>query len=118
MLWLLCIGLFKMARIERRFYKSVASNSYETDDYTPANGETLDLEQVGGNGSITPNTSIQITWDPGGAQEEIIFSTHGDATQNITNKKLTGDGTRKLRIKLVNDQEASDVLGAFWIGSN
>lgn len=102
-------------RIERRKYLCISASSTVTDEYTPASGTTLLVEEVGGNASISPDTIIKIVWDDGGAAEEIIFSTHGDATHMIQ-KQYTGDGSKKLTIKLTNNLTETDCIGGYWKG--
>ena len=106
-----------MPTVERRFYKLVSSNSSEVDDYILANGDTLEISDVGGNAGLSEDSVIQIIWNPGGADEEIILATHGDASQEIFSKSFAGDGTKKLRIKLTNDKSVSDYIGGYWIGA-
>lgn len=103
-----------MAGIERRFYKMMSAASSENDDYVIASGVILDIREVGGNAAAVASTEVSIIWDPAGANE-ILMSTHGDALQSIQ-KSVTGDGSKILRIRLVNDQLSSDTLGAFWRG--
>jgi hypothetical protein len=104
-------------RKEKRFYTSVAASSIEAFEYTVPNGSILTIEKVGGNASISPETVVQIIWDEGGAQEGILLSTHGDAVQDIyCCGGLVGDGTRKLKIKLKNDQDVADIMGGFYMG--
>jgi hypothetical protein len=99
--------------INHRFYKLVSASTSETLDYTPANNEKIVIVNAGGDCSNTPDTNICIVWDPGGAQQEIILSTYRDAKHENIGKEFTGDGTRVLRINLVNDLGEATYLGGF-----
>lgn len=101
--------------VERLFYRSVSAASSQNDDYVVPSGKTLNLTQVGGNASAVPSTEVAIIWDPAGANE-LIYMTHGDGIVNIASKNLAGNGTKVLRIRLINDQLSSDSLGGFWKG--
>ena len=102
--------------INHRLYKLVAASSQETDDYIPANGEEIVVVNAGGDSSNTPDSSVCIVWDPGGAQQEIILSTYRDAKHHNISKVFTGDGTRVLRIQLANDLNEATYLGGFVQG--
>jgi len=106
-----------MARqgIEKRFYKSFSALSTQDSDYVVPNGKTLNVLEIGGNAAQKPTTTVVITWDPGGAQEQILFSTVGDASQNI-NMDFIGDGTRKMRISLNNQDTVAQILGGYYLG--
>ena len=105
-----------MSRIYREKYANVPANDTVTEDYTPANGENLQMCCAGGNAALTPDTVAAVIWDEGGAAEKVLFSTHGDFEKSCADL-LTGDGSKKLRIKLVNNQDTSDYLGAYWRGA-
>ena len=99
--------------INQRFYKNVDSSSSESLDYTPANGEKFVVMRAGGNSADNPDTNICIVFDPGGASQEIIFSTYHDSIHENINKEFTGDGVKVLRIILTNDLTESSYLGGF-----
>jgi hypothetical protein len=99
--------------INQRFYKLVSASSSENLDYTPANDEKIIVVNAGGDCSNTPETSVCIVWDPGGSEQEIILSTYRDAKHHSIGKEYTGNGTRKLRINLVNDLGEATYLGGF-----
>ena len=104
-----------MAKTKRRFYRQVPANSSEVDEFIP-NAGTFYISKLGGNAGASPATSVQIIWDYQGA-EEILLSTHGDANHQV-DVEVVGDGVKTLAIKLINDQQTSDVLGGFWTGSD
>lgn len=103
-----------MKQYEQRNYRSVSGVSSNNLDYVPANGETVYLSEIGGNASGTGGTSIQVIWDPNGANE-IIFVTRGDSIQK-TFKQFTGDGSKILRVRLINNDITSAVIGGYVIG--
>ena len=98
---------------EHRYYAAVTGNTTSTSDYTPANGEELSLEILGGDASQSTDVKIEITWDPAGTPE-LLFSTHG-SNQCHTTKVFTGNGTKVLRISLVNDSDVTETIGGFVI---
>lgn len=104
-----------ITQIHKRIYKQVDDNSSENLDYVPAAGETLHMLSGSGHAGTSPDTVSCLIWDPGGAQEEIIFCTHGDTSENLEGLSYEGDGTRIMRIRLTNDQQVADLLGANWI---
>lgn len=102
--------------MERRYYKEVAANTTDTDEYIPASGKVVYFKRFGGSGSSVPATIIKIIWDYGGT-ETLLFSTHGNFIDEPSEEvSITGDGTKKLTIVLINDQAESDALGGFWNG--
>lgn len=98
-----------------RKYQSVAANTVVNYDYTPPSGEVIEFTEIGGNATNEPYVNVCIIWDPGGAQEEILMSCYQDATQKVV-RGFTGDGTRKLRIKLDNQTLNTKVIGGYVIG--
>lgn len=104
-----------MAKTEKRFFKNVEANTSETDEFIPPTG-TFFISQLGGNGGANTDTVVAIIWDYGG-DDEVLFCTHGDSNQ-LVNIELTGDASKKLVIKLINDQGSDDFLGGFWTGSD
>jgi hypothetical protein len=107
-----------MARVSDRLYQSVASSSSETSDFVVANGKVLTVYTVGGDAGASPDTVVEVTWDPGGGEEQCLFITHGSASHDLRNQglKFNGDGSKKIRITITNDQTEADSLGAFWEG--
>jgi hypothetical protein len=98
----------------RRHYIEVAASSSSDDDYTVPNGKTLEMISVGGNAASSPDTEVCVVWDPGGAQEEVVFVTHGDDQQDLSGVSYVGDGTRIMRIRLINDEASAEALGGWW----
>lgn len=103
-----------MAAFERKYYKTVSTLNTDTDDYIITNGSKLSLIQLGGNSVFTSDVYIQVVWDPDGSPE-ILYSTYGSNVRN-TIIELTGDGSKKLQIKLVNNSLTSHVMGGFYLG--
>ncbi len=97
----------------RPYYKSVASLGLETDTYSIPSGKKLRIMQIGGNAGSSPDTLVCIMYDQGGANEEIIFSTHGDGNPPI-DRTLDGDTT--LKIILDNDTASAESMGGYWNG--
>lgn len=103
-------------KIDERFYKNVAASGVPREDLTPGVGETLEILEMGGNADQTTDTVVMIVWDLGGAQEEIIFSTHGDDHQKLI-KSFTGDGSKKMSIVLNNRKASIKTIGAWYTGA-
>jgi len=97
--------------LDTRFYVSVSANDSEVDDCTPDNGKIVCIYEVGGNGCASHDVKVQITFGT-----EILFSTHGDAVHK-TSICLTGDGSKKLSISLINDSDVAETIGGFYKGT-
>lgn len=106
-----------MAGVGEKLFANVTASGSETKDYTVPNGEILAIRRFGGNAGLSPDTVVALIWDEGGGDEEVIFCTHGDADIVLDSPiEKAGDGSKKLRIKLINDQTSDDFLGGFWCG--
>jgi hypothetical protein len=88
----------------------------ETQDYIPANGETVLFINLGVSSSAIPDTLVCIIWDPDG-DNEIIVSSYGEVYQTNVEVQKVGDGVKKVRICLQNDLTEPAYLGAFWQGT-
>ena len=104
-----------MGSINKRFYKNVAANTADEFECIPSNGAVVHFYEFGGNAGLSPDTVCEIWWDKGGTDEELLFVTHGDAIHSVSVKK-TGDGSKKITMRLVNDQGNADTLGVFMKG--
>ena len=101
--------------------KYAAVDASTTDDaggVVITNGQTISIFKVRGNGS-DPNAYFILAWDWGGAAEKILASTRGDIDLTLdpsnTNNQVTGNGTKKLSIILVNDSVVtSQIIGGAW----
>ena len=101
--------------------KYAAVDASTTDDaggVVITNGQTIAIFKVRGNGS-DPNAYFILAWDWGGAAEKILASTRGDIDLTLdpsnTNNQVTGNGTKKLSIILVNDSVVtSQIIGGGW----
>lgn len=105
-----------MAKVNERFYGCVPANTSISQAYTPANNTFLSIDEVGGSAGIIIDTSVQIWWDKGGAEEDLIFSSHGDSIQHEIGVKKTGDGIKKVEIILTNDLGQQDCIGGYFKG--
>lgn len=103
-----------MLAVEQRYYKSVASLETDQQDYTIANGEILNLREIGGNGNGANTTRVEIIWDPDG-ENTLIFATNGSIAQS-TILQFMGDGSKVLRIKLINNDVSSRTIGGYYVG--
>lgn len=103
-----------MSSIYRRFFSQVSATTTDTDTYTPANGQTILVKACGGEAGSSPDTTCVIVWDEGGGEEKVIYATHNSSRDDSLTEEFTGDGSKTLKIKLINDQTTSDYLGAWW----
>ena len=89
---------------------TVPSNSTVTHDYSVDNGKKVIIRQFAGNACFNSSVKVEITFG-----DEVLFVTHGESIWNI-DKELTGDGTKKVRISLVNDSDFAETIGGYWMG--
>lgn len=102
--------------IKRSYYATVTKNSSSESTYTPANGEIVIIRKVVTHPDLSGYTRIKIVWDDGGASEQILMMSYDDAEQLLIDTAVTGDGTKTLKIKLINDFSEDTELGGFWDG--
>jgi hypothetical protein len=102
--------------LSRRFYTSVDASTVVKDDYVPANGEVLEIVKLGGNSAYDMHIHVEIIWDADTVNARMLMSTHGDFLQDdVIGEVLTGDGVKKLQIKLSNHTLGDGhPIGAFW----
>ena len=93
------------------FFKSVAAGTDEVFEYTPEQGEEISVGVAWGEASISPDTLVDICWDEGGAESQIIYATHSSGRNDLVNFTATGNGTRKLKLRLTNLMQTAEVLG-------
>lgn len=94
-----------------KHYKTVVGNTKDTLETTIPNGETWRLGQWVGSANPTRDTYVALVWDMGGASEEYLALTHTSEKHDI-GKEITGDGSKKISICLVNDTADTETLGA------
>lgn len=92
-------------------YELVGALGRVVKDQVPASGKTWEIVRFVGTAAYLPMTAAKLVWDFGGAGEEIIAATHGDANLDLV-RQVVGDGTKKLSIVLENDDASAQVLGA------
>ena len=109
------IDAFPAGSFETRKYGSVAAYSSVTEDYTVTNAKELSLHEMGADAVNSADIKVEIFWDAAGANT-LLFVTHGSNVER-TLQKLTGNGTKVLRIKLTNDSAQSESIGGYWIGN-
>lgn len=91
-------------------YETVAALGRVVKDQVPANGKTWEIVRFVGSAAYLSTTAVKLVWDAGGAGEEVIASTHGDANLELV-RQVVGDGTKKLALVLENDASAAQSLG-------
>ncbi len=91
-------------------YESVAALGRVTKDQVPASGKTWEVVRFAGSAAYSPETSVKLVWDLGGAGEEVIAATHGGANIELV-RQVVGDGTKKLALVLENDSLSARTLG-------
>lgn len=100
--------------IEQRFYKSVSANTVDTQDYVVTDTFTFTMKEIGGNSAKEPTCRVEVIWDPAGANQ-LLMATTGDTVQS-SNLTFLGNGTKVLRIRLVNDDSVARTMGAYYLG--
>ena len=96
-----------------RFFKSVAANSTDEQDYVPTNGQLIDVAICWGESGATPDTAICIVWDASGVNT-LLYSTHNSGIDSYVDTQVTGDGTKAITLKLINNSDAAVTMGAGW----
>ena len=91
-------------------YEAVPALGRVVKDQVPANGKTWEIVRFVGSAAYLALTTVKLVWDQGGAGEEVIASTHGDANLELV-RQVVGDGTKKLALVLENDAPAAQMLG-------
>ncbi len=91
-------------------YESVAALGRVVKDQVPANGKTWEIVRFVGSAAYLPETAVKLVWDLGGAGEEVIASTHGDANVELV-RQVAGDGIKKLALVMENDSLSARILG-------
>jgi hypothetical protein len=94
------------------FYRDVGAQDELTSDWVVPDGEMWEIINFCGSAAYLDDTVVSLVFDPTGANE-IIVCTHGDANLS-PNRKVTGNGTKVLRIVLTNDTSVPRILGASW----
>ena len=102
--------------IEIREYHSVASLTTANYDYVVPDGAAITLSTLGGSSPTANSFSyMAIIWDPVGANQ-ILFSTYSAGFQQ-SSMSFAGDGTKVMRIQLVNnDPVSARILGGYYAG--
>ena len=104
-----------MSIISKRLFSEVAANSTDSHTYTVPAGKRLLIKTLHGQASATPDTVVYIIVDDGGANEDILFTTHTSGLETLATY-LEIDENLEVKIVLVNDQGTSDYLGGSWTG--
>lgn len=102
-------------RIEKRFYQTVSAASSSTSDWTIPNNSKFYMDRVGGNSSVVQDVKVEVVWDPVSANE-ILFATHSSSEQKVEDREFVGDGSKVIRIKLTNDTQQAETIGAVYAG--
>jgi hypothetical protein len=91
--------------------KNVGATSTDWTDYVVPAGKTIRVIRCRGAATHQGNTSVAAVWDRGGAPE-LLFLTYGDGDWPMT-REFTGDGAKKISIRLKNASAASADLAGF-----
>lgn len=91
-------------------YETVPGLSRVAKDQVPGNGKTWEIVRFVGAGAYVPETAVMLVWDRGGAGEEVLASTHGDANVEMV-RQVAGDGVKKLALVLENDGPVGFAMG-------
>ncbi len=107
--------MIRQPNIKKRLYKKIPALDDDFHEYTIPDGKKITILGVGGSASITPDTSVLIWFDKDGGSEELLFSTHSEASQENLSLEYSGDG-KKIRIEIINATASEDYLGGYWMG--
>lgn len=97
-------------------YMAVSANTTDSSaTYTPANGEKVHINMLSGDAAMSNDVKVCVVWDT-----TCIFSTHNSNTQiappGETLYEITGDGSKVLKIDLVNNTDQTETIGARVMG--
>ena len=101
------LGVAPRIKYSETKYMKVSANTTDSSGGTVIpNGEHISVYRFRANGA-DPSAYVILAWDYGGAAEKIFASTKGDIDiyfdVSIDDHHLTGDGSKKLQIIIVND---------------
>ena len=96
-----------------RCFTLVGPNSEEVSSYTPAIGEILRVAVCYGESGNSPDTVAVVVWDEAG-DNVVLYSTHQSGIDDRVGFVVTGDGIKKLDVKLINSSDTAVHLGAGW----
>lgn len=96
-----------------RYFAEVPGNTVLTKPFTPANGEELAIDICYGQSGNSPDTVVAIIWDEP-TDNVVLYCTHQSGLDNHVNFSVTGDNTKKIEIKLINNSDTAIFLGAGW----
>jgi hypothetical protein len=98
----------------KSIFQSVPATSTTYEDQTIPNGDTWKIQKATGSAAFTADVHVLLVWDRGGAGEEILFATHGEA-QSVLDRDLVGDGVKILSIVLENNSLDAQVIGGSYV---
>ena len=103
---------YSKPNLHASFYESVAAYDSEQHDTVVPSGETWTVLEFVGSAAYVATTTVRLVWDPDGTPI-VLATTHGD-TRIVLEEEITGDGSKKLSIVLLNDTGSSQDLGGQW----
>jgi len=95
--------------------EEVASSTEEYDVYTPADGETVIIQEFYGEGAFTQNSAVCLKWNYNtstGAYDDLLWSVKG-ASKMGESKTVVGDGTKKLAVTCDNGEDGAVMMTAY-----
>ena len=104
-----------MSFIRDHCFKEVSAYTQSAKETLIPDGETWEIQLFVGSAAYLAETVVKLVWDFGGANAEVISSTHGDTTIPVV-KTLVGNGAKKLAIVLCNDSGNAQILGGAFEG--
>lgn len=94
--------------VRKELIQLVSAYSNEVLEYTPGNGVTFEIYEMGGAAVYNEEVKVEIKFGT-----DVLFVTHGDLIIKLR-KQLTGDGSKKIIIKLTNDSSTSETLLGYY----
>lgn len=95
---------------ENRIYKSISTvtTDTESESWTLGDGVEINIFEMGLSSSGSSDVCVTIMWGT-----EILFSTYGEMKREC-DIKLTGDGEKKLVIKMDNQSDSAKIMGGYY----
>jgi len=106
-----------MATFKQRLIKTVVSGTPKIKEYTPVDGERVELSRFLSSGIFcSPDVKAEILWDG-----VLIYAAHGSFEEwhnGEVLESLVGNNTKKLTLKLTNDSSGDETMQVCCYGEN
>lgn len=89
--------------------EEITNGTDVADEYTPANGAEVWVENFHANAAFTTNSACLLIWDYGGT-EEVVWSTKGTDVMNEPVEITGANGTKKLAVVCSNGEAGNLIM--------